>query len=100
MGIVHNVAGDAVKGGMIGRFFANWGTRHLLYAVGALFVLDMLVPDPIPLLDELALAVIAILVARWQSRNGEETVVEPLPRDPDPGRELKNVTPSNADRTT
>lgn len=91
---VQNIAGDAIKQGVVGRFLTRLGTNHLLLAVGALFVLDLLLLDPIPFLDEIVLAVLTILIARWQGRKGDKTT--PASAQPSPvesGREVKNVTP-------
>ena len=40
-----------------------------LFAVaGALFVGDLLVPDPIPFIDEIMLGLITLMLARWKGR--------------------------------
>lgn len=94
MGNVQNTANDALKGGVISGFLAKLATNHLLMGVVGLFVLDMILLDPIPFLDEIVLAVIAILIARWQTRK-EEAPIDVTPRGEGlgAGRELKNVTP-------
>ncbi|MEM8960807.1 MAG: DUF6116 family protein [Acidobacteriota bacterium] len=65
----------------------------LLALVAGLFVVDVLIPDPIPLLDELMIGTLTVLLAMWRERPKEgegETVVrgdKPPPR---------NVTPDDA----
>jgi hypothetical protein len=48
----------------------GWAQRlrfpQLLVLTGALFVLDLLVPDPIPLVDELLLGLGTLLFAAWR----------------------------------
>jgi hypothetical protein len=40
--------------------------RQLFFLVGALFLLDLLVPDIIPLVDELLLGLLTLLLAAWK----------------------------------
>jgi len=49
--------------------------------LAGLLVVDLLVPDPIPLLDEVVLALLTFLAAAWRRR------------DDDDDREIKDVTP-------
>ncbi len=44
------------------------GTRTLATICGLLFVVDLIVPDPIPLVDELLLGLTTLLLARRRSR--------------------------------
>ena len=46
---------------------------HLFLILGALFLVDLVVPDPIPLVDEVLLAVLTFIVATFTSRRGEDT---------------------------
>ncbi len=78
--------------GLFGQFekwIASWSSRFLVYLVGGLFVLDLVIPDPIPYLDEAVLAVATILLARWRSRQKGASTSAPPPKPPP-----KNVTPS------
>jgi len=43
------------------------GSRTILTVGGTLFVLNMLIPDPIPLVDELLILAGTILFSRWAS---------------------------------
>jgi hypothetical protein len=58
---------------------------YLFLVLGALFLVDLVVPDPIPLVDEILLAVLAFIAATFTSRREED----PEPRDitpPENGR--------------
>ena len=68
-------------------FLLKLGSRALLALVAGLFVVDMMIPDALPFVDEIVLGIITILIARWQSRRTEMR--------PEPARkpETKNVTP-------
>ena len=57
----------------------------LLVILAGLLAVDLVVPDPIPLLDEVVLAVLTFLAASWRRRNG------------DPSRPVQDVTPPDED---
>jgi hypothetical protein len=44
---------------------ARLGSRTILAVGGTLFVLNMVIPDPIPLIDELLLLAGTIIFSRW-----------------------------------
>lgn len=67
-------------GGLIGRF----GTQALLIFMALLFLVDVVIPDPLPWVDEILLAIGTLLVARFRSRSTG-------PPKPPP----KNVTPKD-----
>ncbi|HJN45453.1 MAG: hypothetical protein CL477_16200 [Acidobacteria bacterium] len=50
----------------------GWLTRlrswQLFLLAGGLFVTDVLVPDPIPFIDEIMLGLATLLMARWKRR--------------------------------
>jgi hypothetical protein len=52
----------------------------------ALFVADLFVPDPIPLLDELVLGILTLMVGSWRRR--ERAPRETIDKEPE-----KNITP-------
>ncbi len=67
--------------------FLKLGSRTLLAIVTSLFFIDVLVPDALPFIDEIVLGILAVLLARWQSRR-----TPPSPASAEkPGE--KNVTP-------
>ena len=48
------------------RYLESLRSWQLLLLAGALLLADLLVPDPIPFLDELLLGVITYSLARWK----------------------------------
>ena len=63
---------------LIGRLIP--GIRHpwLFAILTGLLAIDLVVPDPVPLLDEVVLAVLTFLVASWRTRQDDD---RPPPRD-------------------
>jgi hypothetical protein len=50
---------------VLSPILARLGSRTILGIGGALFVLNMIIPDPIPLVDEFLILVATILLSRW-----------------------------------
>ena len=48
------------------RFLSGLRSSHLFLIAAALFVIDLLMPDPVLFLDELLLGVVTLLLARWK----------------------------------
>jgi hypothetical protein len=52
----------------------NWAGRlrypTLAKVVAALFVVDLLLPDPIPFVDEIVLGMATLLLTNWKFRKG------------------------------
>ncbi len=67
------------------HFAGQLKSSTLLAIVTSLFVLDLVVPDALPFVDEIVLGVVTVLIARWQSRRKEPA---PAPKPPP-----KDVTP-------
>jgi hypothetical protein len=55
----------------------------LFVILAAMFVLDLFIPDPIPILDEATLALLTILVGGWRTRRARSTASEPTPPQPE-----------------
>lgn len=74
------------------------GIRHpwLFAILAGLFAVDLVVPDPIPLLDEVVLGVLTFLVASWRTRQEDPN---PPPRDITPPDEAEKVLPSEHTQT-
>ena len=65
-----------VVGTLVGRLKYPW----VVAILGTLFVADLLVPDPIPFVDEIMLALLTFLVGTWRTRRkGPPEVVEVSP---------------------
>ena len=52
---------------VLSPILARLGSRTILGIGGSLFVLNMLIPDPIPLVDEFLILAATILLSRWAS---------------------------------
>jgi len=73
------------------RWLLRWivvrmGSRAILAVGGTLFLLNMLVPDPLPFVDEFLMLAGTILLSRWARREGDT-----LNRAPTSNRGPKNV---------
>ena len=55
-----------------GRGLFAWLSRlrswQLFLVAAALFVADLLIPDPLPLIDEMMLGLATLLLGRWKRR--------------------------------
>jgi hypothetical protein len=74
------------------------GIRYpwLLLMLGGLFIVDLVVPDPVPLLDEVVLAALTVLAASWRGRRDER---RPPPRDVTPPDEIDGSIGAASGRT-
>lgn len=50
---------------MLAPVLAKLGSRTIMTVGGTLFVLNMLIPDPLPLVDEFLILAGTILLSRW-----------------------------------
>jgi len=77
----HNPVQEVV-GSVVGRLRYPW----VVALLAVLFVADLVVPDPIPFVDEVVLALLTFLVGSWRTRRSRPSqVVEvnpPPPGDP------------------
>lgn len=55
---------------LLGRYGARLRYPHLLLLTGALFALDLVVPDGLPFLDEIFLGLMTLLFATWRNKAG------------------------------
>lgn len=72
---------------MVGRLRYPW----LFALLGVLLVLDLVIPDPVPFVDEVILAVLTLLVGTWRTRKKDSPqevvdVTPPPPGGPPPDR--------------
>jgi hypothetical protein len=54
---------------MLSPMLARLGSRAILGIGGTLFLLNMLIPDPIPLIDEFLMLAGTILLSRWAKQS-------------------------------
>jgi Family of unknown function (DUF6116) len=70
-------------GGLVGRLLGGMRFPQLFAVLAGLLLFDLMIPDLIPFLDEIVLAVLTLLVGSWRSRD----------EDPFAKPDEKNVTP-------
>lgn len=51
---------------LLGRYGARLRYPHLLLLAGGAFALDLILPDGLPLLDELVLGLMTLVFALWR----------------------------------
>ena len=73
-----------IAGGLIGRVLGRLRFPQLFAVLAGLLLLDLVLPDPIPFLDEMVLAILTMLIGLW--RRGDRDAFE--------RRSEKNVTPT------
>ena len=61
----------------VNRLLPRMRYPYLFLVLGALFLVDLVVPDPIPLVDEILLAVLTFIAATFTTRKD----TDPEPRD-------------------
>jgi hypothetical protein len=54
--------------GLIRRFVSGLSFPKLFFFLSGLFLLDLVVPDMIPFLDEVFLAGLTVLIGMWRDR--------------------------------
>jgi hypothetical protein len=55
------------------QFAGGLRFRQLFLVTAALFLLNLIIPDPIPFIDELILGLLALLFASWKKSDGQQT---------------------------
>ncbi|GMR22965.1 MAG: hypothetical protein BMS9Abin37_1350 [Acidobacteriota bacterium] len=76
--------GKEERQGLIRKFLSSLRFPQLFLLLAALFTVDMVTPDPIFLVDEAILGVLAVMLGMWRRRG-------------DRASEMKNITPEKAD---
>lgn len=69
---------------LIGRLLPRLRYPYLFLILGGLFLVDLVIPDPVPLVDELLLAILTFIAATFTTR-----------REPD--RQPRDITPEDDD---
>ena len=76
---------DRALVGRIKDFVNSLNSWYLVTFMAALFAVDLVIPDPLPFLDELVLFAITILLARWKGAEKEQDrAPKPPPKDVTP----------------
>jgi hypothetical protein len=68
------------------RFLPGLKYPYLFLILGGLLAADLVLPDPIPLFDELGLAILTLLVGAWRTRREPDLPPRDVtpPDDPPP----------------
>ena len=64
-------------GGIMGRLLGRLRFPQLFAVLAGLLLLDLILPDPIPLLDEMILAVLTLAVGSFRVRDADPFVKPP-----------------------
>ncbi len=78
---------------LFSRLLPRMRYPYLFLILGGLFLVDLVVPDPIPLVDEILLAVLTFIAATFSTRREED----PEPRDITPPEDDPRVLSSGED---
>lgn len=78
---------------LVSRLLPRMRYPYLFLILGGLFLVDLVIPDPIPLVDEILLAVLTFIAATFSTRQEED----PEPRDITPPEDDPRVLSSGED---
>lgn len=81
---------------LVSRLLPRLRYPYLFLVLGGLFLVDLIIPDPIPLIDELLLAVLTFIAATFTARRDDHTE----PRDVTPRDEASGTLSSGEDSRT
>jgi hypothetical protein len=62
---------------LLGRFGRRLRFPHLLLITGLLLALDLVLPDGLPFIDEVVLALLTLLFASWKNGDRIQAASEP-----------------------
>ena len=69
---------------LVNRLLPRMRYPYLFLVLGALFVVDLILPDPIPLVDEVLLAILTFIAATFTARrDGDDEPRDITPPDDD-----------------
>jgi hypothetical protein len=75
---------------LVNRVLPRMRYPYLFLVLGALFLVDLVVPDPIPLVDEILLAVLTFIAASFTTRREEDSEPRDITPPDDGPRELSS----------
>lgn len=79
---------QGLVGALVARYAARLRFPQLFAFTGTLFLLDMLIPDLIPFMDEMMLGLLTLLLGMW--RKDSPPTDDNLPKPP-----VKDITPED-----
>jgi hypothetical protein len=83
---------------LVNRLLPGMRYPYLFLILGALFLVDLVLPDPVPLIDEILLAILTFIAATFSTRR--EATSEPrdiTPSENGPGELSPGENPSPRD---
>ena len=80
------MAKNALRAGLLYKLFGRLRSPQLVVLLGSLFLADVIVPDFLPFIDEVVLALLTLLATQWKHRREDSDPPKPPP---------KNVTPED-----
>ena len=69
---------------LVGRFASRLKYPQLFFVTLGLFVLDLIVPDLFPFIDEILLGLLTVLLGSWADDRGVQDVRKPPVKDVTP----------------
>lgn len=85
--------GGKVAGSLISRFASRLKYPQLFFVTLTLFLVDLVVPDLFPFLDEILLGLLTILLGSWADDRGVKDVRKPPIKDVTPKEQPKPPHP-------
>ena len=82
---------------LINRLIPGIRYPWLFAILAGLLAIDLVVPDPVPFLDEVVLAVLTFLAASWRIRQED---ADPPPKDVTPPDEAEKMLPKEHNEPT
>lgn len=80
-------SGSDLRGPLIGRIFGRLRFPQLFAVAATIFVLDLLIPDLIPFVDEILLGLLTLLLGSLQSSGERIQPNKPPEKDVTPPRQ-------------
>lgn len=78
------MAASSLIPGAVGRFASRLRFRKLFLITAGLFLLDVVVPDLVPFVDEILLGLLSVLFGMWQQDRSSDD--KPPMKDVTPGK--------------
>jgi len=85
---------------LINRLIPGIRYPWLFAILAGLLAIDLVVPDPVPFLDEIVLAVLTFLAASWRVSQDQDEPPRPPPKDITPPDEAEKMLPKEHNETT
>ena len=78
------MAAGNIAGSLIRRFASRLRFPQLFFVTLALFLLNLISPDPLPFIEEILLGLLTVLLGSWADNRGQDDVRKPPEKDVTP----------------